>query len=628
MVVTVVATGLFGSWVAPREEVPAFCSLYLVHFGLVVAGFFVARARLEQLSWRDFAILVVLIGAALRLATVFSPTSLSDDVFRYVWDGHVTLAGINPYQYVPSELVERGLLSDETLTLLNSPDYYSVYPPLAQAFFAACTGLADMTGLSADRLMRACFGLVDLLTIALLISLLRQLGRSRTWAVFYAWNPFVVWEVVGGGHSEALMLPFVVLALTACVNGRALSFGVFIGLAGLSKLTCLLLAPVMGWYLLRRHGVRSAALAAVTAFAVVGIGYTPFLFDGLLDHHQDSFALYDGVFIFNAPLFDIARSMLGYQEGVTPDVADQIVPWFKVGVLSFLLVATLAVNGKKHRLFASLTAVSMTAILLSSVFHPWYLLLPLLVGVVAQSVSVVALSGLVVLSYFAYDGSDGNVPKTVMWIQFAPFAAALTVDVFRARLSQVLRRRAHKKVLSFAEFLSPSSTVLDIGAGEGFVAMELSRAGHKVDLIDVAPYNRTELPFRLYDGQKLPFDSNAFDVGVLCYVLHHCEYPDVVLDEACRVCRRLVVLESTYENGRQLKLLTFLDHLANGLRGIPIRPLCFRTEKEWRNEFEKRRLRLVSERWLGRWIHKRLLFVVEANVPSDVGQQTDRRDSC
>lgn len=580
-----------------------------------MAGFFAARDRLEQLSWRDFTLLVVLIGAALRVATAFSPTSLSDDVFRYVWDGHVTLAGINPYQFVPSELVERGLLSGEAFTLLNSPDYYSVYPPLAQAFFAGCTGLADMIGVSADRLMRVCFGLVDLVTIALLISLLRQLGRSRIWVIFYAWNPLVVWEVVGGGHSEALMLPFVVLALLACVKGRAISLGLFLGLAALSKLTCLLLAPVMGWFLLRRFGVVSAALAAVTACAMVGIGYAPFLFDGLIDHHRDSFALYDGVFIFNAPLYDIARAMLGYQEGMTPDVADQIIPWFKIGVLSVLLVATFAVNGKKHRLFAALTVVSMAAILLSSVFHPWYLLLPLLVGVVAQSVCVVVLSGLVVLSYFAYHRSFGRVPETLMWIQFVPFAAAVAIDVFRARLSRVLRRRARGKFHSFAEFIPPSSTVLDIGAGEGFVALELSRAGHRVELVDVAPYNRTELPFRLYDGRKLPFDSGTFDIGVLSYVLHHCDYPDVVLDEACRVCRRLVILESTYESRLQLRVLTFLDHLANGLRGIPIRPLRFQSVGGWKNEFKKRRLRVVSERWLGRWVHKRVLFVVE--VTSD-----------
>jgi SAM-dependent methyltransferase len=608
----------------PRDRVPLFLVVVLGSFALYAGAYLWSRDRLAQLDGRRLVAFLMLTAACLRVAAALAPTSLSDDVFRYVWDGRLLLEGINPYLERPATLWASGQFDDPLFNRLNSPDYYSVYPPLAQAVFGLSTGLADGLGLPADRVLRLVLGLLDVATVGLLVIALRRLGRRPEAAALYAWNPLVFWEVAAGGHSEAAMLPFLVLAVVAATGRRGWGLGLALGLAALAKLTALLLAPVLGWYLVRRMGWRrgllGAGLAAVLAAGVVAVGYAPLWFDGLVANHRESLELYFGHFIFNSPLFELARGALGYVEGVTPDVSPQIAPVFNGAVLAVLGVATLSVNGRSHRLAGGLLAVALANVLLSSVFHPWYLLLPLLLGVLAGAWSPLVLSAFVALSYLAYDPAVAAVPGRVspdlMAVQFIPFGLVLALDLFRAALGPILRRRARRKFRAFREFLPPACRLLDIGAGEGFVSACAARAGHRPRLVDVVDDNQTELPHQVYDGRHLPFEADRFDACLLAYVLHHCQSPRTVLEEAVRVSRGLViVMESVYESRRDLSILTFLDHLANWFRGIPVEPLHFDTQAGWRERFEALGLRVQAERQLGEVVHKHVLFVLRCERP-------------
>jgi ubiquinone/menaquinone biosynthesis C-methylase UbiE len=129
--------------------------------------------------------------------------------------------------------------------------------------------------------------------------------------------------------------------------------------------------------------------------------------------------------------------------------------------------------------------------------------------------------------------------------------------------------------------------------------------------------NKTNLPHTLYDGQKLPFASNAFDVTVLYFVLHHCEHPEQVLAEAIRVTRgKVVIVESVFEETWDLKLLTFLDVLANrvrsgGLMNEQEEHLQFKQAPVWKKLIEQAGGEVVKEHRKGKWIHKQHTFVVD-----------------
>ena len=162
------------------------------------------------------------------------------------------------------------------------------------------------------------------------------------------------------------------------------------------------------------------------------------------------------------------------------------------------------------------------------------------------------------------------------------------------------------------------SRVLDLGAGEGYVgAALLNLHGTWVCSADIGTFRRPPGLYVTYDGIRLPFIDDAFDTTLTLLTLHHCEHPELVLDEAVRVTRgRLIVIESVYRNRRERFWLDMLDHRLNRYRhhGEMSMPVSFRRPEEWGNLFESRGLRTIETVWLGPWwerlVHHPLLFVL------------------
>jgi len=160
--------------------------------------------------------------------------------------------------------------------------------------------------------------------------------------------------------------------------------------------------------------------------------------------------------------------------------------------------------------------------------------------------------------------------------------------------------------------------VLDLGAGEGWVAAVLARRGFATCGADVGPFARTPIPYVVYDGTRLPFDDASFETTLLLLTLHHCEKPETVLDEAIRVTgSRLIVTESVVRNRLDRFWLDRLDGRFNRLRhgGLMPAPLGFRGAEDWRRLFASRGLTLTATRRLGgrpeRLIHQPRLFVLD-----------------
>lgn len=184
-----------------------------------------------------------------------------------------------------------------------------------------------------------------------------------------------------------------------------------------------------------------------------------------------------------------------------------------------------------------------------------------------------------------------------------------TVDAFLQRYAA----REAEDVLPFV--VGPR--VLDLGAGEGWVAAALARHGVRVLCADVGPFARTGGAYVVYDGTRLPFADAAFDTTLLLLTLHHCEKPEIVLDEALRVTRRrLIVTESVYRNRLDRFWLDLLDGRFNRLRheGRMPTPLGFRRAEDWQALFASRGLTLAATVWLGgpleRLIHHPVAFVI------------------
>ena len=240
----------------------AFIALALAQGGLVLFATRLAEGCAARLG------LPVILGVALalRLALLPVPPQLSTDAYRYVWDGRVQGAGINPYRYVPAAPELAPLRDGAIYPHINRRDYaVTIYPPAAQLLFFAVTRISD--GLLAMKLAMVA---AEAVTVAVLLALLRHLRRPATRVVAYAWHPLAVWEIAGNAHIDAAMVAAMMLGLwLALVPGRRVAGAGILAAAALLKPFAALALPAV-W---RPWDWR----APITALAVAVALYLPYL---------------------------------------------------------------------------------------------------------------------------------------------------------------------------------------------------------------------------------------------------------------------------------------------------------------------------------------------------------------
>lgn len=244
-------------------------------FGLASFGAFCA-ARLGKLTDQRSGLIIILIGAAaMRLALVFTEPTLSSDIYRYIWDGRVQAAGINPYRYVPAAPELAPLRDPEIWPLINRADYaVTIYPPVAEALFLGVTRFGENVVVMKFGLL-----LFEAASVAALIALLKRLAMPLTCVAAYAWHPLPIWEIAGNGHVDAAMIALLMLSLLVFLSGRTLLAGVMATLGGLVKPTALLALPVFWrpWDWKLPLAVVATIAAAYLPYLSVGSGVFGFL---------------------------------------------------------------------------------------------------------------------------------------------------------------------------------------------------------------------------------------------------------------------------------------------------------------------------------------------------------------
>lgn len=203
------------------------------------------------------------VAVAMQFITLPADPFLSSDMYRYVWDGVVQHAHINPYRYVPADPALAFLRqpNQDVYDNINRREYaHTIYPPVAQMVYFLVTFLSPtVTGMKAAMIGFEC------LTAAALIALLRRLGRRTTDILLFAWAPVLAWEIAGAGHVDAVVFAFVALALLFRHREHNVLTGLFLGLAVMTKFYPLVLFPA----LCRRGDWKMPA----TLISVCAVGY-------------------------------------------------------------------------------------------------------------------------------------------------------------------------------------------------------------------------------------------------------------------------------------------------------------------------------------------------------------------
>lgn len=590
---------------------------------LVVVGALLQGVTLVW-AWRSDLLTTrqVLVIALLLRAVAFGwPPVLSDDIWRYLWDGLLQTHGISPFLHEPREEALRFLQGHVAFERMNSSAHYSVYPPLSQMLFVPGAAVARLSG-SAWAGVYAIKLTMLLCEIGGLL-LLSKLVSARA-LLLYAWQPLVVIEAAGQAHTEAPLVLLLVATLWSTQNARPALAGAALGAAVWLKLYPLVLLP----FLWRRGGWR-ALIGSVLAITAVAAPYASI---EAARNVQASLGLYVGRFEFNAMPYFWIRDLANWLEPSETDMGKLAVGQLLQTLFILLVPVVLLLDWRRRwPLSRAVAVVLMLFFALSTTLHPWYLLGLLALPWVLQRPQwwLLWFATASIGTYLRYwttlpwEMREGFYLWAVRcaWYGAAIIAVVQLGSVRRGPwLDRIMRHRARRKISRLIPWLADlrRGTILDLGAGEGYVGDRAAMmTGATVILADVVDFRRVDRPLLRYDGRRLPLADKSVDRVILSYVLHHSRDPDAVLSEALRVCRengRVLILESVFQRPWERRLLSMLDRLANRLRsGGKMNEqelhLNFRPADVWRKAAEGLGARVEVFKPFGRPPHRQLLMV-------------------
>lgn len=375
---------------------------------------------LRKRSGPPYLGLILGFALLLRVVLLFSPLVLSSDIYRYVWDGRVQIAGINPYLYPPASQELTPLRDEQIFPHINRPEARTIYPPGAQMFLALNAILFP----DSITALKAIMMLFDIGTILLILTLLKKTGFRSDRVLLYAWSPLVLFELAGSGHLEAVMLPFVLLAILARMSGKPGLAGVTLGMATLIKLYPAALLPA-----LYQRGDRRFPLAFG---ATILLGYLPYFYGAggkVLGFLPAYFGRWED---FNVGL----RYFLTL--ALTPLTASpRLVAMLCVTALLGAIALYLVRKGEGQDFpWRAYVMVSAYLLLLPTSFHPWYLIWILPFLCLYPSWGWLYLSGAITLSYLKYVQETGILPLGIRLLEFLPLYVLLGLEAFRHRYSE------------------------------------------------------------------------------------------------------------------------------------------------------------------------------------------------
>lgn len=370
------------------------------------------------------------VSAVVRLMIFAAEPALSDDVYRFIWDGRLWAAGINPFSDIPASYAQRDFpvagLGPALFEQLNSPEYFTIYPPVPQWTFWVAARIYPDSVYGATLVLRSFLVLAEWGTLWLLPRLLSlwQLPRNRS--LIYALNPLMIIEITGNLHHEGLMIFFLAWALYGLRQNRWTTGAVAYALSVAAKLLPLMFLPLfwrrLGW----RKGLRFYLLGGVVLSGL----FLPLFSPGFVAGFGESLDLYFRRFEFNGSIYYLLR-WIGYQEKGY-NLIQMIGPWLaRIVLVGILLLAALERRPSWNNLFPQLLLVISAYVFLSTTVHPWYLALPLFFCGFTRFRFPVLWSGLIFGTYINYSYSDYYEPLWMVSLEYILVYGWLFYELWR-----------------------------------------------------------------------------------------------------------------------------------------------------------------------------------------------------
>ncbi|MDX1761243.1 MAG: mannosyltransferase [Christiangramia sp.] len=402
----------------------------------------------------------LLIGLAIifRLVFLFALPNLSQDYFRFIWDGRLIAEGWNPYQYLPNELIELQTFSiSQAKELINgmgslSSGHYSNYPSLNQLIFAIAGWLSSSNILGSVIIFRIFIILADLGTLIFGRKLLNSLGLPEHQVFWYILNPFIIIEMTGNLHFESVMIFFLVLSLYLLHRGKWFLSAIILGLSISIKLLPLMFLPLLFRYFhgtatnfkqaiindknsypersRRIDGIWKLISYYVICLTTVLVSFLPFYSTEVFANFMASVGLWFGKFEFNASFYYLVR-WIGFEiKGYNIiETAGKVLP-----IITILIILSLSFFRRyqnTRQLITNMLFAVTAYLFLSTTVHPWYLAIPLILSVFTELKYVLVWSVVVMLSYYAYSNPEFHENYWLITLEYLVVFVFLAIELFR-----------------------------------------------------------------------------------------------------------------------------------------------------------------------------------------------------
>ena len=380
----------------------------------------------------------------LRLIFIFSTPNLSQDFYRFIWDGRMILEGFNPYLYTPDSFINNGIFPiKQAQELYNgmgelSSSHYTNYPPINQLCFTIAALFSSHSILCSIISMRLIIIAADIGTLYFGKKLLERLKLPSNRIFWYILNPFIIIELTGNLHFEGVMVFFLIWAFYLLYSDKWKWAAVIFACSISVKLIPLMLLPLFFKFFRTTKTSQICYPKLITFYAIIGITilllFLPFFSMEFVNNYSKTVGLWFGNFEFNASIYYLLRaigySITGYNEIA---IIGKILPIISVFIIfGFSLFKQ---NNSLPKLITSMLLVFTCYLFLSTTVHPWYIATLVIFCVFTNYKFPLVWSFVVILSYLAYSNTSNSEN---LWIIGLEYLIVFSVFIWEVLLKKRL----------------------------------------------------------------------------------------------------------------------------------------------------------------------------------------------
>lgn len=399
----------FLGFVVKRDQTLLLLGAYAVVFLLYI---YIAFRRHDDAA--DFWFYA---SVAFRGMLLFSIPGLSDDFYRFIWDGRLLAAGRHPFLEIPSYYLEHDLsipgIDRALFEKLNSPEYFTIYPPVAQFIFWLSAKLSPNSIHGSVLVIKLFILLSEIATLHVIRKLLIQFSLPSSRVLLYALNPLVILELSGNIHLEAILILFLLLSILLLGRKKLLLSAASFSVAVCVKLIPLVFLPAL------LPGLKWKKFLAYSIIVVIvsALLFIPLMDESIVTGFQSSLGYYFKKFEFNASIYYLVREFgywyFGYNIIQTAGWQLGIISGLMILLISFRNFNTRYVAGLDADFFRTLLFVLFSYFLFTTTLHPWYITTLFALSIFTEFRFTLVWTAMIFLTYSGY---HANGFKENLWL--------------------------------------------------------------------------------------------------------------------------------------------------------------------------------------------------------------------